>query len=149
MQSTSVSADSSTIIVPAGSPTLSPLTIGMTTAEEVPARMAPRVSPLSQGSPSETMPTTVNATRVARKVTIVRERVGPTARRSTSMLRLVPLSSRMAIRVSVVITGPTLPKSSGPRNPVMGPISRPTRISRRTSGRRVRSNSAVKAWARK
>ena len=47
MQRTSVRADSSTSVVRLSLPTLSTLTIGMTTADDVPPQMKPVISPTS------------------------------------------------------------------------------------------------------
>lgn len=55
----------------------------------------------------------------------------------------------MTISATVASTGPTLPKSSACTQPMTGPSNRPSPMSSRTAGTRVRSKTARNRYARK
>ena len=66
-----------------------------------------------------------------------------------SSVKWLPPSNSMSVSATALNRGPTYPKSLGDRIPKRGPTIMPMKISGRTSGILVLSNSAVKKCAAK
>ena len=118
--------------------------MGITTAEDVPARIAPRSSADRSGMPSASIATAVTMAPVAIKQPNVNLPVVPSDFSMTSSRRDVPLSKSITTRAMVANTGPTLPKSAGLTQPINGPASSPITIKSSTSGMFVRRNSTAR-----
>ena len=146
-QSTSLSTDSRYRITWLFSPILSCLTIGITTAEEVPPTIAPRKTELIQSRRPRKLASSVAMAALPRKLNSVIKVAEPILRFNSENFRLIPLSKRMIMRVRVVNTLPTCPKKETSTMPVTGPSIIPMIRSNRTLGIFVLLNSSLKRWA--
>lgn len=147
MHSTSVSADSSTSTVVVSSPSRSCLTIGMTTADEVPPRVAPVASARGHERSSAAVLTTETMATVTPNERPLSTSVERADRISEAAPRDSPLSKRMMVSAIVLAAAPAFPKSSGTAVAVAGPRRIPTAISSRTSGTRVCLKTTMKRLA--
>jgi len=149
MQNTSVRVLSRVSTVPVPSPRSSALTMGMTTADDVPPMMSPPSSAVHQSMPMRNFSPTV---RQAMAVTMLTTENG--AARPADLNRLLscsprPLSNRITARVTMARKSPTRPRSSRLRRCRTGPTNSPRIMSNRMSGMRVRSKNASSRCARK
>ena len=133
IQSTSVAADSKTNTVLDSSPMSRILTKGITTAEEVPPRMAPKVSELNKDI-SKIIPTPATSSIDTKKQTIVKLIVLFHEERITLIDNEVPPSKRITTKVIATKTGPLTPKLSTLTKLKTGPNKSPTIIRNNTSG---------------
>ena len=141
---TSESADSSTRIVLLLSCICSNCTSGITTAEEVPPRIAPSVNAVKGGiftSNHAINPTTIVVTK---KLPSVNAIVPFIAARIALIRRSNPPWKRINANVTVVKTSVSTPNASAFTKPSMGPMTRPIIMSSSTSGIRFFSNRPVK-----
>ncbi len=148
MHSTSVRADSSTSTVAGFSASFSALTMGITTADEVPPSVRPSNRAGSRSRPSVSMPITAMTMAVMEKQAKVSRPVVPADRPSTLRSSEVPLSNRITTSAMVASRVPTLPKSAGDTMPSTGPITMPISISTSTSGMLVRLNCSDRKCAK-
>ena len=147
MLSTSVSADSRMSTVAGTVPIGNCLTIGITTADDVPPSMAPMAHANSHGRPTPKCATPATITIVAMNVSSVTIDVALIDCVSARSSSDIPLSKRMTTSATLLITPPTLPKSSTLMKPKTGPARMPSRISDSTSGTCVRRKTAVNRLA--
>lgn len=88
-------------------------TNGITTADEVPARIAPNISALIPGKPAIVMPTPIAITAVTANVLSVIFSVAESEGRNEAKSRSVPLSNKMTTSASVAKALPACPKLAG------------------------------------
>jgi hypothetical protein len=120
------------------------LIVGITTAAEVPPKAAPKNKLCSQSSFSIKFPMNTPISITAPKLKIVIRDAPKSAFLRTLSSSPIPLSNKMAIRVIVVKTVPSLPRSCGEINLSIGPMSKPINISSNTLGIRVLEKRALK-----
>ena len=125
------------------------LTIGMTTADEVPPKMAPNTKPVRMSNFSITMPKRATTIMVTKKLIAVSLMVPLMEVIKVLKFNSVPLSNRMMTRVMVVNTLATDPNDSGFTQCSTGPMTKPMAISINTSGMRLRLKISVKRCAAK
>ena len=106
---------------------------GMTTAEDVPAKMLPVIMLLSKSIPKK-LHITLTITAAERKLLAVSLIVERHDSFKSLMLIPVPPSKRITTSVTEVNTLPMLPKSSGVTKFKTGPIKTPIISNKRTSG---------------
>jgi hypothetical protein len=125
------------------------LTIGITTAEEVPPIMAPTKTELRGLSLKKNLVIKDAITIVMTKFRTVSRVAEPIALLISLIFSPEPLSKRITIRVIVVKTLPIFPKKSFVIKPLTGPIIIPIRSKRRTFGIFVLLNSSLNACEEK
>ena len=133
IQSTSVAADSSTSTVRASSPMSNMRTKGITTADEVPPRIAPSNIASSHPMPKHS-PTTETMISDRKKQQSVNVIVLFHEERITLIESEVPPSNRMTTSVTATKTGPPMPRLSTFIRLKTGPSKSPMTISSNTSG---------------
>jgi len=149
MQNTSVRVLSRVSTVLVSSPTSSALSMGMTTADEVPPMMRPPSTAVHQSIAIRYLSDTVRQAMAEVILMIEKGAARPNEESSVRNCSPRPLSKRMTARVTMARKSPTRPRSSRARIPNTGPTRSPNTMSRRMSGMRVRSKKASRRCATK
>ncbi len=115
-------------------------TIGITTAEEVLPRVIPSIAAANGVNDKKSMLVMATITAVKKKHESASIPVLPNDLPRTLKSNDVPPSNRITTNAIVAISEPTLPKSAGVTIPNKGPITMPTTVRIKTSGKLVLRN---------
>ena len=122
---------------------------GMTTADEVPPRIAPSMQDSINENPAMKCMTTIQIPVMRTKLSAVIAIVPLMDFFRVSMVMCSPPSNRMIASVTWVKSGPTTPKAEGETRPMNGPMMIPMAIRKSTSGILVSVKSRERILPRK